>query len=209
VWQKIFTFRSSQHSPANGLSKSHGLCPGHDFEMVNKIEFKQEAQYSHCMMDENANETARTTRAQSFSQANHSLTVRTRGAGFTDITQDIREWLEQIGARAGLLTVFISHTSASLTIQENADPDVRHDLTNALNELAPESVNYRHSMEGPDDMPAHIKAMLTSVSLSIPVFEGRTALGTWQGIFVIEHRARPHERKVELHFVGVRQTSAF
>lgn len=144
----------------------------------------------------------------SFMQANHSLIVPTRGQTFTDITQDVCAWLDGLGAVNGLLTVFIAHTSASLTIQENADPDVRYDLKSALDRLAPESHAYRHSIEGPDDMPAHIKAMLTSVNLSIPVVEGRTALGTWQGIYVIEHRAQPHERKVELHFVGIRQNSA-
>jgi secondary thiamine-phosphate synthase enzyme len=132
-----------------------------------------------------------------------SLSVGTRGPGFTDITADINGWLKRIGAREGLLTVFIAHTSASLIIQENADPDVRRDLIDCLNRLAPESHPYRHSAEGPDDMPAHIKAMLTSVSLSIPVVGARTALGTWQGIYVIEHRTRDHERRVELHFIGI------
>lgn len=143
-----------------------------------------------------------------FSQANHLLVTRTSGQGFTDITRDVYAWLNEIGAQDGLLTVFVAHTSASLTIQENADPDVRHDLKNALEKLAPEGTSYRHSMEGPDDMPAHIKAMLTSASLSIPVLHGKTALGTWQGIFLIEHRYRSHERKLELHFIGTRQTSA-
>jgi secondary thiamine-phosphate synthase enzyme len=143
---------------------------------------------------------------QSFAQANQSLVVRTRGQGFVDITGQVSDWLASIGAENGLLTLFIAHTSASLTIQENADPDVRYDLRAALERLAPESSTYRHSLEGPDDMPAHIKAMLTSVSLSIPVLEGRTALGTWQGIYVIEHRSHPHDRKLELHFIGVRQT---
>lgn len=132
-----------------------------------------------------------------------SLAISTRGPGFTEITDSVSEWLRQIGATEGLLTVFIAHTSASLTIQENADPDVRRDLIDCLERLAPESHPYRHSSEGADDMPAHIKAMLTSVSLSIPVVGGRTALGTWQGIYVIEHRARTHERRVELHFIGV------
>jgi secondary thiamine-phosphate synthase enzyme len=135
--------------------------------------------------------------------ANTSLTVRTRGPGMTDITGEIRSWLRGIHAYEGLLTVFIAHTSASLTIQENADPDVQRDLVDALNRLAPEHQGYRHSSEGPDDMPAHIKALLTSVSLSIPVIEGRSALGTWQGVYVIEHRARQHDRRVELHFIGV------
>ena len=135
--------------------------------------------------------------------ANSALVVRTRGPGLTEITEEIRGWLAGIGASEGLLTVFIAHTSASLTIQENADPDVRRDLVDALNRLAPESTAYRHSSEGSDDMPAHIKALLTSVSLSIPVVAGRTALGTWQGVYVIEHRARQHDRRVELHFIGV------
>jgi secondary thiamine-phosphate synthase enzyme len=135
--------------------------------------------------------------------ANTSLSIRTSGPGFTDITDQISDWLREIGALEGLLTVFIAHTSASLTIQENADPDVRKDLADCLNRIAPQSNLYRHSSEGPDDMPAHIKAMLTSVSLSIPVVEGRTALGTWQGVYVIEHRSRRHERRVELHFIGM------
>lgn len=143
-----------------------------------------------------------------FAQANRSLLIRTAGPGFTEITKQVSGWIEEIEARDGLLTLFIAHTSASLTIQENADPDVRHDLRKALDGLAPEGAGYRHESEGADDMPAHIKSMLTSVSLSIPVIEGRTALGTWQGIYVIEHRARPHGRKVELHFIGTRQTSA-
>jgi secondary thiamine-phosphate synthase enzyme len=143
-----------------------------------------------------------------FAQANHMLRVRTTGPGFTEITRQVCAWLDEIGARKGLLTLFIAHTSASLTIQENADVDVRLDLKDALDGLAPQGTHYRHGSEGADDMPAHIKAMLTSVSLSIPVIEGRTALGAWQGIYVIEHRERSHERKVELHFIGTRQTSA-
>lgn len=143
-----------------------------------------------------------------FSQANHTLAIQTTGQGFTDITHQVSTWLNRIGAVDGLLTLFIAHTSASLTIQENADPDVRSDLKAALEKLAPESRTYRHSAEGPDDMPAHIKSMLTSVSLSIPVLESRSALGIWQGIYVIEHRVQPHRRNVELHFIGVCQTSA-
>ena len=103
---------------------------------------------------------------------------------------------------AGLLTLFVSHTSASLTIQENADPNVRHDLITALEAFAPEDANYTHAEEGPDDMPSHIKSMLTEVSLSIPVMDGRMTLGTWQGVYLIEHRAAPHERKIALSFIG-------
>jgi secondary thiamine-phosphate synthase enzyme len=149
-----------------------------------------------------------TAHGAAFAQAHHRLTVQTAGPGFTELTSEVLGWLEEIGAREGLLTLFIAHTSASLTIQENADPDVRSDLSDALKRLAPEGPHYRHGSEGPDDMPAHIKSMLTSVSLSIPVIEGKTALGTWQGIYMIEHRRRPHGRKVELHFIGTRQTSA-
>jgi secondary thiamine-phosphate synthase enzyme len=143
-----------------------------------------------------------------FSQAHETLIIETEGQGFVDVTRRIGRWLDSIGAVDGLLTAFIAHTSASLTIQENADPDVQYDLSNALGNIAPEGEGYRHSSEGADDMPAHIKAMLTSVSLSIPVLEGRATLGTWQGVYVIEHRTRPLVRKLGLHFIGTRQSSA-
>jgi len=135
-------------------------------------------------------------------QASHVLKVATRSKGFTEITNEIARWLESISAEDGLLTVFVSHTSASLTIQENADPKVRRDLLDALEQLAPEGRHYAHQEEGPDDMPSHIKAMLTSVSLSIPVKEGRMALGTWQGVYLIEHRTSPHQRNVVVSFIG-------
>jgi secondary thiamine-phosphate synthase enzyme len=146
--------------------------------------------------------------SRALTQANHSLTIKTDGQGFVEITPVLLDWLRSIGAGQGLLTVFIAHTSASLTIQENADPSVLRDLADSLARLAPKVANYRHTSEGPDDMPAHIKTMLTSVSLSIPVIDGRTALGTWQGVYVIEHRTRQHARKVELHFIGTCHTSA-
>lgn len=135
-------------------------------------------------------------------QATAIVTIETRGQGFTDITRQAASWLEHIGAREGLLTVFVRHTSASLTIQENADPDVRADLADALDRLAPEDAGYRHSAEGADDMPAHIKAMMTATSIGIPVMEGRAVFGTWQGLYLIEHRRRPHARQVVLSFVG-------
>ena len=135
-------------------------------------------------------------------QASHELTVATRGKGFTEITVELARWLETIAAENGLLTVFVCHTSASLTIQENADPNVRRDLLDTLEALAPEHGNYVHREEGPDDMPSHIKAMLTSVSLSIPVKDGRMTLGTWQGVYVIEHRTSPHRRTIALSFIG-------
>lgn len=135
-------------------------------------------------------------------QAGHELTVTTHGRGFTEITGELARWLESIGGENGLLTVFMCHTSASLTIQENADPAVRLDLLDALNALAPEHKNYAHQEEGPDDMPSHIKAMLTSVSLGIPVKDGRMTLGTWQGVYLIEHRASPHRRSIALSFIG-------
>ncbi len=135
-------------------------------------------------------------------QASHALTVATRGKGFTEITGELARWLESIAAEDGLLTVFVCHTSASLTIQENADPNVRRDLLDALDALAPEHANYAHQEEGPDDTPSHIKSMLTSVSLGIPVKGGRMVRGTWQGVYVIEHRTSPHQRSVALSFIG-------
>jgi secondary thiamine-phosphate synthase enzyme len=135
-------------------------------------------------------------------QASHVLTVPTRGKGFVDLTRAISGWLDSLGAEDGLITVFVCHTSASLTIQENADPNVRRDLMDALEVLAPEDRAYAHQEEGPDDMPSHIKSMLTSVSLSIPVKDSAMVLGTWQGIYLIEHRSEPHRRNVALSFIG-------
>jgi secondary thiamine-phosphate synthase enzyme len=137
-----------------------------------------------------------------FMQASHTLTVATRGKGFTEITRELARWLESIAGENGLLTVFVCHTSASLTIQENADPKVQRDLIDALEGLAPEDRPYAHEEEGPDDMPSHIKAMLTAVSLSIPVKDGSMVLGRWQGVFLIEHRVAPHRRTVALNFIG-------
>lgn len=130
------------------------------------------------------------------------LTVRTGGPGFTDVTAEVQRWLTARAARQGLLTVFMRHTSASLLIQENADPDVLRDLQVFLERLAPWDGPYRHDTEGPDDMPAHLRAALTQTSLVIPVSDGRMVLGTWQGLYVVEHRARPHMRSLALHFVG-------
>jgi secondary thiamine-phosphate synthase enzyme len=135
-------------------------------------------------------------------QAQHRLTIATRGSGFTDVTRQVDEWLAAIDARDGLLTLFVRHTSASLTIQENADPDVQRDLSESLENLAPRTARYHHGIEGPDDMPAHIKAMLTSTSLGVPVAAGKTVLGTWQAIYLIEHRDRPHAREIVLQFLG-------
>jgi secondary thiamine-phosphate synthase enzyme len=130
------------------------------------------------------------------------LTVQTRGAGFTDLTAEVAKFLRDAHAREGAVTLFIRHTSASLTIQENADPTVLVDLATALNRLAPENAGWRHDTEGPDDMPGHIKTMLTATSLHVPVLQGAPALGTWQAIYLIEHRARPHRREVVLQFAG-------
>jgi secondary thiamine-phosphate synthase enzyme len=144
----------------------------------------------------------RGARSAPVSQGFHTLRVKTRGPALADITAEVRSWLASIGARDGLLTLFIRHTSASLLIQENADPDVHVDLLEALDRLAPRSHEYVHDTEGPDDMPAHIRAALTQTSLSLPVAEGRMLLGTWQGIYVVEHRDRPHTREVVLHYLG-------
>jgi secondary thiamine-phosphate synthase enzyme len=130
------------------------------------------------------------------------LTVDTDGLGFTEITSEARRFVQAAGGRDGALFLFIRHTSASLTIQENADPDVRTDLVTALNRLAPTDFAWVHDIEGPDDMPAHVKTMLTGTSLSIPVTGGGLALGTWQGIYLAEHRAHPHRREIILQFLG-------
>ena len=130
------------------------------------------------------------------------LTVDTSGAGFTDLTAEVAKFVTDARAREGAVTLFIRHTSASLTIQENADPTVLVDLTTALNRLAPENAGWHHDTEGPDDMPAHVKAMLNGVSLHVPVRQGRLVLGAWQGIYLVEHRARPHRREVMLQFIG-------
>jgi secondary thiamine-phosphate synthase enzyme len=130
------------------------------------------------------------------------LTVQTSGAGFTDLTSEITKFVKDAGASEGAVTLFIRHTSASLTIQENADPSVLDDLMTALDRVAPENAGWSHDTEGPDDMPAHIKTMLTATSLQIPVLQGKLALGTWQAIYLIEHRTRPHRREIVLQFVG-------
>ncbi|WP_426411102.1 secondary thiamine-phosphate synthase enzyme YjbQ [Bradyrhizobium ganzhouense] len=130
------------------------------------------------------------------------LTAQTQGRGFTDLTSEVAKFVSEARAHDGSLTLFIRHTSASLTIQENADPSVLVDLTTALSRLAPENVPWTHDTEGPDDMPAHVKTMLTQTSLHVPVLGGRLALGTWQGIYLVEHRARPHRREIVLQFIG-------
>ena len=130
------------------------------------------------------------------------LTVPTRGEGFTDITREVARFLQEAGGGDGVVSLFIRHTSASLTVQENADPDVLADLLTSLRRLAPADGGWRHTVEGPDDMPAHIKTMLTSVSLQIPVIDSALALGTWQAIYLIEHRARPHSREIVMQFMG-------
>ncbi|QCN96278.1 YjbQ family protein [Azospirillum argentinense] len=136
-------------------------------------------------------------------QAVTTLTTRTRGQGLFEVTEPVGRWVAAQGMESGLLTVFCRHTSASLVIQENADPDVRSDLERFFKRLVPEDpALYDHTMEGPDDMPAHIRSALTTVQLSIPVLEGRMALGTWQGIYLFEHRTRPHERTLALHLLG-------
>ncbi|MHC2104747.1 secondary thiamine-phosphate synthase enzyme YjbQ [Methylobacterium sp. CM6246] len=134
--------------------------------------------------------------------ASGRLTIATPGQGFTDFTGAVAEFVRGSGIRDGLVTVFCRHTSASLTIQENADPDVQTDLMTALDGFAPRGVPYVHGSEGPDDMPAHIRTLVTDSALSIPLVEGRLALGTWQGIYLIEHRDRPHRREIVVSVIG-------
>jgi len=128
--------------------------------------------------------------------------IETNGEGFTDITREVARFIKQSGAGEGVLLIYLRHTSASLVIQENADPDVQTDLASALRLLAPDNGPWVHRVEGPDDMPAHVKAMLTGVSLHVPVRGGALALGTWQGIYLVEHRTRPHRRELMLQFIG-------
>jgi secondary thiamine-phosphate synthase enzyme len=134
--------------------------------------------------------------------ARAALTVETSGAGFFEITREVARFLDTIKARDGVVLLFLKHTSASLVIQENADPDVQTDLVTALERVAPVDAGWVHDVEGPDDMPAHIKSMLNGVCLHVPVSGGKMALGTWQGIYVAEHRDRPHRRAVVLQFLG-------
>ena len=136
-------------------------------------------------------------------QATHQLHVATRGKGFYPLTREVAAWVASLGVETALLTVFVQHTSASLVIQENADPDVLRDMADYFEGIAPENdPRYRHTMEGAHDMPAHLRAALTATSLSIPVVEGRMALGTWQGLYLFEHRTAPHRRSVVLHLMG-------
>jgi secondary thiamine-phosphate synthase enzyme len=130
------------------------------------------------------------------------LTIDTSGRGFIDLTGEVRKFVRDANAREGAVTLFIRHTSASLTIQENADPSVLDDLMTALDRLAPEDAGWTHDAEGPDDMPAHVKSVLTANSLHVPVLERELTLGTWQAIYLIEHRRRPHRREIVLQFFG-------
>ena len=132
-----------------------------------------------------------------------TIAVETRGPGLTEITGELERFVHEAGIGTGLVTAFCRHTSCSLLIQENADPDVRRDLTEFFRRIAPEGMDWIvHRTEGPDDMPAHIRAALTQTSVSIPVSGGRPVLGTWQGLYVFEHRAQPHRRQVALHVIG-------
>jgi secondary thiamine-phosphate synthase enzyme len=145
-----------------------------------------------------------TTAGISGAVAAKTIAVETGGEGLYEITADVAAFLREIGAADGIVLLFIRHTSASLTIQENADPDVQKDLVTALRRLAPADAGWVHDTEGPDDMPAHIKTMLSGVTLHVPVIGAKLGLGTWQGIFVVEHRQRPHRREVVLQFIGQR-----
>lgn len=136
-------------------------------------------------------------------QATHEISIRTRGRGLVNINGDIASWAHAQGMATGLLTVFVRHTSASLVIQENADPDVLRDLNAFLERMVPDGdPRYLHSSEGADDMPAHIRSALTQTQVSVPLVNGRLALGTWQDIYLFEHRTAPHHRKVVLHLLG-------
>jgi secondary thiamine-phosphate synthase enzyme len=136
--------------------------------------------------------------------ATATFAVQTSGKGFVEITREAARFVAEVAGKSGVLLIFSRHTSASLLIQENADPDVRVDLITALDRLAPADAAWVHDVEGPDDMPAHVKTAITGVSLHVPVIGGALALGTWQGIYLAEHRARPHRREIVLQFIGSR-----
>ncbi|MGC1465441.1 MAG: secondary thiamine-phosphate synthase enzyme YjbQ [Pseudolabrys sp.] len=146
------------------------------------------------------------TRSTPQTIATATLVVETDGVGFTDVTRDVARFVKEADAREDVLLLYLRHTSASLTIQENADPDVQTDLVTALDRLAPEHAPWVHDVEGPDDMPAHVKAMLNGVTLHVPVTGGAMALGTWQGIYLVEHRRAPHRREIVLQFIGGSRT---
>ena len=135
-------------------------------------------------------------------QASTTLTIATRGKGLTDISREVQDFVRQSRMKTGLATIFCKHTSASLLIQENAAPAARRDLEAFFERIAPEGGVYEHDDEGPDDMPAHLRAALTQTQLTIPLVDGALALGHWQGIFVFEHRRAPHERQIVVHVMG-------
>jgi secondary thiamine-phosphate synthase enzyme len=141
-------------------------------------------------------------------QASHRLTLQTRGKGLVEFTDAVEAWVRETGMETGLLTLWCAHTSASLAVTENASPEVLEDIADAFERLVPEDrgehggPRYLHALEGPDDMPSHIRTLLTGPQLTIPLADGRLALGTWQGIFLFEHRSRPHRRQVALHLIG-------
>ncbi len=136
-------------------------------------------------------------------QFTHQISISTHGKGLYEFTDEIQAWLRSHATETGLLTVFCQHTSASLVIQENADPDVVADLADFLTRLVPEDTRlYRHTAEGPDDMTSHIRAALTGTQLAIPIHKGKLALGTWQGVYLFEHRERPHRRSIVLHLLS-------
>lgn len=136
-------------------------------------------------------------------QSTHEITFQTTGSSLLNVTDPIKNWMRAQNIKEGLLTIFIKHTSASLTVQENADPDVLYDLNNFFRKLVPENTHlYRHNAEGVDDMPAHIKSALTQTQVSIPIINYELALGIWQGVYIFEHRAYAHKRTISLHIVG-------
>ena len=136
-------------------------------------------------------------------QGTHEFTVSTRGRGFYEITRNVAAWIKESAVQSGLLSLHVRHTSASLLIQENADPEVRRDLERFFSRLAPDGDPlFQHTSEGDDDMPAHVRSALTAVNLSVPIVGGQLALGTWQGIYLWEHRLEPHTRRVAAHFIG-------
>jgi len=179
--------------PANRSTKTVGTAQGAPLPILRVIDLKN----SQHMISR-----SRSSVVSATAIVTSRMTIETSGTGFTDLTAEVEKFVREAGAKEGAVTLFIRHTSASLAIQENADPSVLADLTTALDRLAPENAGWTHDAEGPDDMPAHVKTMLTGASLHIPVLNGELALGTWQAIYLIEHRSRPHRREIVLQYIG-------
>jgi secondary thiamine-phosphate synthase enzyme len=196
--------RPSPRQILSGVPERGGLAAGRQNQFSIKWVSHEDFRAGPASRRAAMNDLSKVRLTHAPTMASAHLAVQTSGVGFFEITRDVARFLESVEARDGVVLLFLRHTSASLVIQENADADVRADLATALDRLAPANAGWIHDTEGADDMPAHIKSMLDGVCLHVPVSGGRMALGTWQGIYVAEHRQQPHRREVVLQFLGTR-----